>query len=306
MVDTMHALPVGTFIFACIWCACPAHAQAPGTHLSADLELDFDLLEQDGARHEQGGRARLVLQSEHRRGDFFLLGRGEALLRRSGETARDDAFLRFGTHRWDLQFGRFEAWDLGPKGKDTVVNHVHGIHYFGQAARGRGEHGQIALRVYPSDRIGFELAALFEAGQRPGATRASVRLQREHATLVAGIERDSVNRRYGVALHGGVLSDRHALNLNLGYRRGGTSGPVVTLGINFVRGRFGIGALHSRLDDDVRGGSETTLYAGYTFARPLFGNGTITLGVSHSLASGALGDAAADKTTLRMRFAIPF
>lgn len=291
-------------------CACPLSASADdaGTtlYMSADIELDFDTVLQERTRHVQGGRARAVLFGEHKRADHFMRSRIEPLKKRNGDTSRDDMFVQFGSSAWDLQIGRFEAWDLGPKGKDTVVNDALGTHYLGNMARGRANNGQTALHVKVSDAIELEFAALRDKMHRVSAMRYSTRFYHGGTIATVGVEHDRSAQKNGAAANLSTKIREITLNLNLGHQRENSGSAVSTMGINAIQGPLGAGLLHSAAKSGNEKGGETTFYAGYTIGSIGIGSSTLIVGASHSIPRGDFRKKAGEKTSLRVRVVILF
>ncbi len=82
----------------------------------------------------------------------------------------DDAWVRFGVwDSWDIQFGRFEAWEVYHKGegleRDTLEDlgaydgpDIYEVNY---AFYRQDGFGQLAGHIYPMDWLRFEAAAVF-------------------------------------------------------------------------------------------------------------------------------------------------
>jgi hypothetical protein len=277
-----------------------------------DIELDTDAIHQDRMRYQQGGRLRVAIDGEQRLGDFFVRARGELLLKRSGQAGVDDLFVQLGSAAWEMKLGRFEAWDLGPKGKDTIVDDVLGTHYLGNMARGRasGDQGQLQMVLLPRERVGFEFAVLYgeegavdtDQGEPAlAASRLAMRALFRGVAITTGVEhRESTGDR-GIAATATFKRDPATiLNLNLG-RLLGEDDTVTTVGVNFIRGSFGAGTFHSLSDNDGVKGTETTLYGAYTIGLLGLKNASLTFGVSHSYPGGGLRNATEEKTSIRMR-----
>ena len=75
----------------------------------------------------------------------------------------DDLYFQFGkTNAWDVQIGRFEAINLVPLGKDTLVANVGGVQvYEANIARGRKDDVlHAAFHVGSADKFLFELGVM--------------------------------------------------------------------------------------------------------------------------------------------------
>ncbi len=162
-----------------------------GLMLSGDTWIDTgyratetDLPTQsDGNESEftQQGRFMLRATPTYTHGKWFAKAQGEFLALSDAANNQvvvdvDDAWVKFGY--WDLfdiQFGRFEAWEVYHKGmgleRDTLEdqgatpadhdrNVVVDMYEVNHAFYRQGPLGQIALHAYPTDYLRFELEAL--------------------------------------------------------------------------------------------------------------------------------------------------
>ncbi|GGB94028.1 hypothetical protein GCM10011352_20090 [Marinobacterium zhoushanense] len=295
--------------------------------LDANIELNTDMTDTatGSTTYDQDGRVEVNAFARREKGDYFVQGKGTVLLKTDGETAVDDAFIQFGSARWDLQAGRFEAVNLFPKGKDTLVVHAGGVNvYEANLARGRvGDGGgQFALHLNASDNIRFELGTVFGdpevdgdntkafAGVRPAVTWYS-----GDFSVTAGYERVSYDLTAGgdVDKQGYGLTTSFKLagaDVNLSVARlddssSGSDQKTTSYGANMIYGNFGTGLIYS--EDSVNGvdADVTTAYMAYTL--PLFDieNASVTFAGSTSKADG---DGVTDDTTnaLRLRFNYAF
>ncbi|NVK41417.1 MAG: carbohydrate porin [Oceanospirillaceae bacterium] len=304
--------------------------------IDANVEIDTDAVDygEGSTKFEQGGRVEANLRGEIRSESHFVRGKGTLILAKDSDTHTDDMWIQFGDDFWDLQFGRFEAIDLFPKGKDTLlVRAAPGEVQFYEANLSRGragtDGGQIALHLNGNNGFGFELATLFGddnvdslegtnedavTGVRPvvfyngDGYSARIGLEYKNVEFTDGSEID----QQGV---GGNLSfsvGEALVNLNAAWLDD-NSDPfnpgdrdleeVLSLGANLVYGRFGVGLIHS--ETDYKTGSDpsgTTLYAAYTM--PLFDidNASVTFAVSGSQANDVSGDDSAYGGRLRFNY----
>jgi hypothetical protein len=95
----------------------------------------------------QGGRVEINLAGKSTSGDNFVAGRATIIANKSGGASTDDAWAQFGNSKVDLKIGRFEAADLAPQGRDTIVNRTgHGA-YTANTMRGRTAAAHAAATV---------------------------------------------------------------------------------------------------------------------------------------------------------------
>ena len=115
-------------------CATAFAAHADMT-MDANLELDTTyqnkVEDASNARDSDlnmGGRVEFNVGAKATNGDAFVAARASLLLKKDGDTATDDMWVQFGNAAGDVKLGRFEAMDLFPLGKDTVVDEVNGTY----------------------------------------------------------------------------------------------------------------------------------------------------------------------------------
>ena len=111
----------------------------------------------------------------HKGGKFFSQAKGQLLahveeIPGNEQIDTDDAWIRFGVwDLWDLQFGRFEAWEVYHKGegleRDTLEDRgafdgadIYEVNY---AFYRQDGFGQFAGHLYPLDWMRFELSTVF-------------------------------------------------------------------------------------------------------------------------------------------------
>ena len=155
-----------TAILSSILSVSAAHA-APV--FDANFELNNDAVDtaKGDTTYDQDGRIELNAYSKHTAGDNFFAGKGSLLIRTDGDAKVDDAFIQFGNSTWDLQLGRFEAINLFPLAKDTLIVHANDDYvYEANKVRGRiGDGGgQIAFHYNASEKLKFEVDTLYGDG----------------------------------------------------------------------------------------------------------------------------------------------
>jgi hypothetical protein len=295
----------------------------------ANFELNTDAVDKatGDTTYDQNGRVELNAYSKHTSGDNFFAGKGSVLLNTDGEATVDDAFIQFGNSAWDFQLGRFEAINLFPLAKDTLI--VHAIDdsvYEANKVRGRvGDGGgQIAFHYKASEALKFEVDTIYGDGDPDDSTvvgngddttaisgvRPSVTFVTDAATISAGFESVKYDQVGGttVDLSGyGVTAnfDVGAANVNLAAAHSkddNTDKKISSFVANMVYGNFGLGVIASSVDDGATDPSLVTTYIAYTVPVLDIENATVTFAGSYSTADDvAAGDN--DKTTAaRVRF----
>lgn len=322
-----HAL--GVAVLACI----SGQAMAE-VSIDANIELNTDMTDTatSAATYDQDGRVEVNAFARHEKGQYFVQGRGTILLKTDGDQSVDDAWIQFGDKAWDVKAGRYEAINLTPKGKDTLIVNAGKLAsgdminvYEANLARGRvGDGaGQFALHLNPNDNLSFELGTVFGdttasngddthafGGVRPvltwksGDFSVSAGYEAVKADKVGGGKLD----QKGYALTSTFKAAGADVNLSAAHLDDSSTGvdeQTDTYAANMIYGNFGAGLIYS--DDTVSGVSAnvTTTYLAYTL--PLFDidNATVTFAGSFSRADGA--NVVDDSTNaLRMRFNYTF
>ncbi|HEX5738756.1 MAG TPA: carbohydrate porin [Hydrogenophaga sp.] len=270
-------------------CATAAAAHAD-VGLDANLELDTTYTNAvdepaTNARDSDlsmGGRVEFNIGAKASNGDAFVAGRASLLLKKDGDTGVDDMWVHFGNAGMDVKLGRFEAMDLFPLGKDTVVEEAGYSAYKTNKLRGR----------FGSDTVHSAL------GINAGAARIELGLVYSKDTDAVRGVRPAVSYTTGpVTLRAGVESVKvvgggkssNGVGLSLGYKLGTDSNLNLNLakleddksiGVNAVFGPAGVGLIYGK--GATSADKVTTVYAAY--ALPLFGvkGATITPAISYS------------------------
>lgn len=238
----------------------------------ANLELDTTYANQVKAPYgnvraggmELGGRIEVNAGGKTSNGDAFVAARASLLLNKKGETAVDDMWVQFGNARGDMKLGRFEAMDLFPLGKDTIVETNTYGGYQANSLRGRmGSgvfHGAIGLNASSALRLELGLVETKEAGKAKGL-RPALTYTAGNLTLRGGLESVKVNgmtgSQNGVGVSAGfALSKDAAVNVNFAKKEDDKS-----FGVNATIGAAGVGLIQSKGLGTNKG---TTVYAAYT------------------------------------------
>lgn len=115
------------------------------------------------------------------------------------EPHTQDAFVRFGHRLWDVQVGRFLAWEPYYRGngieqftaEEAGARSGPAMYRLEYGLGWKNETGQAAIHVYPASWAAFELATVYgqENQQNHVAVRPTLALRRFGVLLVAGYER---------------------------------------------------------------------------------------------------------------------
>lgn len=158
--------------------AAQAHAAAG---FDANLELDTTHTNSVGATKANaragglgmGGRVEVNFAAKTLNADSFVTARASLLLNKTGASSLDDMWVQFGNAAADVKLGRFEAMDLFPLGKDTLVELNTYSGYQANSLRGRfGSgvfHGALGLNASSALRVELGLVDTKDAGARPKA-----------------------------------------------------------------------------------------------------------------------------------------
>lgn len=109
-----------------------------------------------------------------------------------------DAYVQIGQCMWDIQVGRFLAWEVYHRGQGIELFTAEETGALGgpalywlQTTRGhKNEAGQAAFHLYPTEYLGFEVAGVYgqEQNQNNLGVRPSVDFNYEGFRLMAGFE----------------------------------------------------------------------------------------------------------------------
>jgi hypothetical protein len=276
----------------------------------ANLELDTTYTNEVKAPYanpragglDLGGRIEVNAGGKTSNGDAFVAARASLLLNKKGETAVDDMWVQFGNAGGDVKLGRFEAMDLFPLGKDTVVEtNTYGGY---QANRLRGRmgsgvfHGAVGVNASSGLRLEFGLVETKEAGKAKGF-RPAVTYSAGNLTLRGGFESIKVNgvsgTQTGVGVSAGfALSKDTSLNVNFAKKEDDKS-----FGVNAIIGAAGVGLIQSK---GLGANKGTTVYAAYSL--PLMGVKGATVTPAISFSKGPKGSD--DQVAFRVRINYAF
>ena len=304
--------------------AAAAHAQLA---LDANLELDTTYTNKvnapaTNARDSDlslGGRVEFNVGAKATNGDAFVAARASLLLKKDGDTGMDDLWVQAGNATADVKLGRFEAMDLFPVGKDTVVEYAGYTPYQANALRGRKGsdvfHGALGLNAAPGLRV--ELGLVFSkegptagadgvlgtaddvSGQSKGF-RPAVMYTSGPLTLRAGLE--------SVKEAGTTNSSETGLGLSAGYQLNKDTNVNVnfakkeddkSFGVNAIIGAAGVGLVYGK--GDTAAAKATTVYAAYTL--PLMGVKGASITPAISFAKGGTGTKGQTAARVRINYA---
>ncbi|MEN9474659.1 MAG: hypothetical protein RIS48_1379 [Pseudomonadota bacterium] len=297
-----------TFKLAAVAALC-AFAAAAHADVKFDANFEGDTTNINAATDtfKSGGRIEVNANAElYKQGDNFVNARASMLLGLNADSTVDDAWIQFGNSSLDFKFGRFEALDLFPVAKDTVLELATGAGYRANIGRGRFKDGQFhgALGLNAAPGLRFELGLVNYKDGTPPASGAAEQVVRPGVTytngdltLRAGFESfdKGTGSKTGYGLSAGyALAKDASVNVNYANSSDLDSSSV---GANLTYGPAGIGYVK----DKTGATTVDTVYAAYSF--PLLGvkGAFITPAVSVSS-----GDGVADKTALRVRLNYQF
>jgi hypothetical protein len=149
-----------------------------------------------------GGRLVLAPSYYGEVGTFFGLAKAEfvALESINSKFQPDvqDAFVQFGQRSWDLQVGRFLAWEVYHRGKgielytaeEAGALNAPPLYWMTNVRGHANEAGQAAFHLYPFDFVGLEIASIYgqESNQNNLGLRPALDVQLGSLRLLAGYE----------------------------------------------------------------------------------------------------------------------
>ena len=299
-----------TFKLAAVAALCAAAAVAHAdVKFDANFEGDTTNTSAVTDSFKSGGRIEVNANAELlKQGDNFVNARASLLLGLNADSTVDDAWIQFGNSSVDLKIGRFEALDLFPVAKDTVLDPATGAGYRANIGRGRFKDGQFhgALGLNAAPGLRFELGVVNYKDGTPPASGAAEQVVRPAVsyttgdlTLRAGFESFDMGRgagtQTGYGLSAGyMLAKDTVVNVNYG---NSSDLDASSVGANLVYGPAGIGYIK----DKTGATTVDTVYAAYSF--PLLGVKGAFITPAISVSSG---DGVADKTALRVRLNYQF
>ena len=299
-----------TFKLAAVAALCAAAAVAHAdVKFDANFEGDTTNTSAATDSFKSGGRIEVNANAELlKQGDNFVNARASLLLGLNADSTVDDAWIQFGNSSVDLKIGRFEALDLFPVAKDTVLDPATGAGYRANIGRGRFKDGQFhgALGLNAAPGLRFELGVVNYKDGTPPASDAAEQVVRPAVsyttgdlTLRAGFESFDMGRgagtQTGYGLSAGYMLAKDAVvNINYG---NSSDLDASSVGANLVYGPAGIGYIK----DKTGATTVDTVYAAYSF--PLLGVKGAFITPAISVSSG---DGVADKTALRVRLNYQF
>jgi hypothetical protein len=284
----LSAVAVAAFI------AAPAFAAAS---MDANLELDTTNGNK-GRGMTQGGRVEFNVAGKAGGDAGFVAGKGTLLITKSGGAGVDDMWGQVGTSMADVKFGKFEAMDLFPVGKDVLVDDGAEVTggYRANKLRGRFGNGaaHFAVTVNAVPGVSIELG-LVETKDKATTTegnkgfRPAVSFAAGPVSVKLGLEsgKDVDTGIKFSGFSGSVGGTIGAVGFNVNLAQGtekAVAGDVKTssFGLNATVGAAGVGFIQ----DKVKGGvSDKVIYAAYSI--PVFSTGaTLTPAISHQTGTG--------------------
>jgi hypothetical protein len=291
--------------------ACASYAQA-AVSFDANLELDTTHKNKISAPNtnaraggiDMGGRVEVNAGAKQANGGAYVTARASLLLQKSGGTATDDMWVQFGNSAADVKLGRFEAMDLFPLGKDTLIADDNGIYTGYRANNLRGRfgsgifHGALGVNAGSALRFELGLVETKDAGAAKGI-RPAVTFNAGALTVRGGFESVKVNgvsgTKTGMGLSAGfALSKDASVNVNYAKKKDDKS-----IGVNATFGPAGFGLIQSNGAGALK---STIMYAAYSL--PLMGvqGATITPAISYAKVPAGMDD----QLSLRVRINYAF
>ena len=319
-----------------------ADAAAPSTNFTFGGDVELDLTGDDGGsglvvynaangdnsgdsggNFTHGGRIKLNAVGETKGENYFVKAVAQPLVPFKGNTlGYDDVYLQMGRDKWDAQIGRFEAFNLFPLGKDTLITHAGAGEakvYEANKVRGRKDDVlHVALHSNPSDKLKLELGMMAnKAGSDDSFTgiRPAMQYKVGNTTLHAGFEAVTDKslgaelKQSGVGLGASFKVGTADVNASVSRlnekNTGQADADVTSFGLNMQRGALGGGLINSTTDNGAAAKPKVnTLYATYTV--PVFGSKdtSVTFAGNVSKADNVVADA--DVNAVRVRFNYAF
>lgn len=290
-------------------CASAAAAHAD-VAFDANLELDNTYSNEANASTKDarksdlsmGGRVEVNASAKLNNGNAFVAARASLLLKKDGDAGTDDMWVQFGNKSGDVKLGRFEAMDLFPLGKDTVVDEVNGT-YKANALRGRMDgdtfHGALGLNAGAGLRVELGLVYSNDADKSRGF-RPAVSYNAGPLTVRAGLESVKTVGSTTGADTGFGLSVGYALaadgNLNVNFAK---KEDDKAFGVNATFGALGVGLISGKGATDAT--KATTFYAAYSM--PLFGVKGASVTPALSVSKGGSGQDTRTSARVRINYA---
>lgn len=288
--------------------AAAAHAQLA---LDANLELDTTYTSKVNAPATNapdsdlslGGRVEFNVGAKATNGDAFVAARASLLLKKDGDTGVDDMWVQAGNATADVKLGRFEAMDLFPVGKDTVLKYAGYTPYQANTLRGRKGsdvfHGALGLNAAPGLRVELGMVFSKEDNQAKGF-RPAVMYSAGPLTLRAGLESVKVvgstaGSETGLGLSAGYKLDKDT-NINVNFAK---KEDDKSFGVNATIGAAGIGMVYGKGATAAQ--KATAVYAAYSL--PLMGVKGASITPAISFAKGGTGSKGQTAARVRINYA---
>jgi len=258
---------------------------------------------------DNGGRVEINATGTRKSGDYFVTARGTLIVGlntpATDAVTVDDAWIQFGSSAADLKLGRFEATDMFPPGKDTLISTAGsaGGGYQLNTLRGRIKDGRFhAVAGVNAGPLRVELGLVAENKNvtTPYGFRPTLAYTSGPMTLRLGAE--SIKTTNGPSQTGYGLAATYktgAMELNGNYAKNNDS-KLSSFGLNGQFGPAGIGFRQDK-SDVGSGTTDNTVYAAYSF--PLFGIKDATVTPAISLSNGTNVD---NVTAVRVRLNYTF
>jgi hypothetical protein len=138
--------------------------------LSGDVELDTSYTanstdpDTDETVYDSSGRIKVIPAARTETGKLYFEAIAQILVKTDGTAAVDDSYAKIGSSVFDVQVGRWEAWNLYDESNDMLIVEAPtgAARYKANYSRGRIDSaGQIALHVLPTDAFGLEIGFVY-------------------------------------------------------------------------------------------------------------------------------------------------
>lgn len=308
------ALAAVALAAACV--ALPAHAE-----FNANIEFDNTYQDQ-GRGLSQGGRVEVNAIGRGLGADgAFIAGKASILAKRDSSVGMDDLWVQVGNKGGDVKLGRFEAADVFPLGRDTIVDRAgSGFAYRTNLLRGRFTGGTF----HGAGTVNFGSGMSLELGlvESKGATYAgsvnngNMGIQAKGVRPVLTYDANGLTVRVGaeVGKTGAAMDKFKGFGATVISDLGGGT----KVNVNFASGKVDaaddrstavglgayLGAAHAAIEFAKNGDEKiTTAYASYSM--PLMGikGASITPALSTSKASNGVGPDKANSLRVRLNYA---
>ena len=212
-------------------------------HADFNANIEFDNTYQNQNRGlSQGGRVELNAVGQVSP-NYFVAGKASFLAKKDGTTGTDDLWVQLGNKTADVKLGRFEAANIFPLQRDTLVPFAGFAAYQGNILRGRGfvSKGAGAVQGPNAGDSAFHAAGTFNAA--PALAIELGVVDSKDVTVNKGVRPVITYTAGPLLLSAGAESVRYASN---GKRETGFGGTV-----GYTFGDYTVNANLASIKDDI-------------------------------------------------------